>query len=371
MSSDKETKPTTAQEEPAKPVATAAAAAATTAADETTGDSPSTSSDNAGPAETKKEPITTNTNTNTAGKSTTNANDEDDLDDLDDLLDDFADDVLSKPPGASVASNDKQSTANNDTQRDPAAKPTDPLDADFQQSISELIKDLKIENPEAQKQFEELVKEFENNHRESVEAEEKKPGNFEYVMKETMERLKKLGNDIDAKFKNDPTGSNPEDLLTQLLAGMGGDGLGGGDMDMSKLLVDMLEQLSSKEVLYEPIKDLNTKFPDYLEKNKDTLDDFKLKNYTKQYEITNDIVSIFEHESYSDDNKDQRDQVNALLESLQELGQPPSELVGDAGDFLPGFGDAKGANGADAFGFNDKDLPPDFEKNLQEGCQQQ
>ncbi|RCK63016.1 Peroxisomal membrane protein import receptor PEX19 [Candida viswanathii] len=362
MSSDKETKPTTVQEEPAKPVTTAAV---TTAA-ETTGNSPSTSTDNAGPAGTKKEPITS-----TTGKSTNNANDEDDLDDLDDLLDDFADDVLSKPPGASVASNDKQSTANNETQKDPAAKPTDPLDADFQQSISELIKDLKIENPEAQKQFEELVKEFENNHRESVEAEEKKPGNFEYVMKETMERLKKLGNDIDAKLKNDPTGSNPEDLLTQLLAGMGGDGLGGGDMDMSKLLVDMLEQLSSKEVLYEPIKDLNTKFPDYLRNNKDTLDEFKLKNYTKQYEITNDIVSIFEHESYSDDNKDQRDQVNALLESLQELGQPPSELVGDAGDFLPGFGDAKGANGAGAFGFNDKDLPPDFEKNLQEGCQQQ
>ncbi|MCP8720162.1 MAG: peroxisomal biogenesis factor 19 [Asgard group archaeon] len=303
-------------------------------------------------------------------KSESTNGEEEDLDDLDDLLDDFADDVLSKPPGASVVSNDKQQSTTNNTPN--TAQPTDPLDTDFQQSISELIKDLKIENPEAQKQFEELVKEFENNHRESVEAEEKKPGNFEYVMKETMERLKKLGNDIDAKLKNDPMGSNPEDLLTQLLAGMGGgDGLGGGDMDMSKLLVDMLEQLSSKEVLYEPIKDLNTKFPEYLEKNKETLDDVKFKNYTKQYEITNDIVSIFEHESYSDDNKTQREQVNTLLESLQELGQPPSELVGDAGDFLPGFGDGKGGNGADAFGFNDKDLPPDFEKNLQEGCQQQ
>ena len=63
-------------------------------------------------------------------------------------------------------------------------------------------------------------------------------------MKETMERLKKLGDDIDAKFKNDPLGSNPEDLLTQLLSGMGD--AGDGDFDMSKLLVDMLEQLSSK-----------------------------------------------------------------------------------------------------------------------------
>ena len=110
---------------------------------------------------------------------------------------------------------------------------------------------------------------------------------------------------------------------------------GDGDFDMSKLLVDMLEQLSSKEVLYEPIKDLNTKFPEYLQQNKDKLDEAKYKNYTQQYEITNDIVRIFELESYSEENKRQREQVNSLLESLQELGQPPSELVGETGDFLP------------------------------------
>ena len=110
---------------------------------------------------------------------------------------------------------------------------------------------------------------------------------------------------------------------------------GDGDFDMSKLLVDMLEQLSSKEVLYEPIKDLNTKFPEYLQQNKDKLDEAKYKNYTQQYEITNDIVRIFELESYSEENKRQREQVNSLLESLQELGQPPSELVGETGDFSP------------------------------------
>ncbi|EMG48134.1 Pex19 Peroxisomal biogenesis factor 19 [Candida maltosa Xu316] len=295
-------------------------------------------------------------------KTTTTTSNEDDVDDLDDLLDDFADDVLSKPPGASINNSDTQS-AKNDTVK----SATNPLDADFKQSINDLIKDLNIEDPETQKEFENLVKEFETNHRETVEAEEKKTsGNFENVMKETMERLKKSGEDIDAKIKNDPLSSNPEDLLTQLLAGM--EGINGGDMDMSKLLVDMLEQLSSKEVLYEPIKDLNTKFPDYLKENKDKLDEEKYKNYTQQYDITNDIIKIFESESYSDDNKEQREQVNALLESLQELGQPPTELVGESGDFLPGLG-GKGA--APGFDFNDKDLPPDFEKNLQEGCQQQ
>lgn len=301
-----------------------------------------------------------------ASAETKKSSNDDDLDDLDDLLDDFADDVLSKPPGASVSQRDDQSIKH---ESDKAKDPTDPLGNDFQKSINELISDLKIEDPDTQKQFEDLVKQFETNHRESVEAEEKKPANFEYVMKETMERLKKLGDDIDAKFKNDPLGSNPEDLLTQLLSGMGD--AGDGDFDMSKLLVDMLEQLSSKEVLYEPIKDLNTKFPEYLQQNKDKLDEAKYKNYTQQYEITNDIVRIFELESYSEENKRQREQVNSLLESLQELGQPPSELVGETGDFLPGFGEGAGKGGDNPFGFDEKDLPPEFGKDLQEGCKQQ
>ncbi|KAI3402298.2 PEX19 [Candida oxycetoniae] len=295
-----------------------------------------------------------------------------DVDDLDDLLDDFADDVLSKPPGSTVDASQQSHTGSNAAAggKDSGLEnSTDPLGKDFQDSIAELIQDMKIEDPETQKQFETLVKQFELNHREEAEREAAKPANFEYVMKETMERLRKSGEDIDSKIKNDSLGTNPEDILTQLLAGMGDNALGGGDMDMSKLLVDMLEQLSSKEVLYEPIKDLNQKFPQYLEENKEKLEKSKLDNYNKQYEITIDILKVFESNDYSDSNQQQRDRVNSLLESLQELGQPPSELVGEEGDFLPGLGAGKGA--ADTFGFNDKNLPPDLEKNLQESCQQQ
>merc|ERR1712080_392962 len=171
--------------------------------------------------------------------------------------------------------------------------------------------------------------------------------------KETMERLRKSGEDIDSKIKNDSSGTNPEDILTQLLAGMNENGLGGGDMDMSKMLVDMLEQLSSKEVLYEPIKDLNTKFPDYLKEKKGVITDAEYDNYSKQYEITTSIVTIFENANYSDEDKVKRDEVNSLLEKLQELGQPPTELVGDASTF-PGFGGGLGGDGVPGgLDFND------------------
>lgn len=282
---------------------------------------------------------------------------DDNLDDLDDLLDDFADDVLSKPPGATATASVANTTVGD------GGEPDQPLKNEMDYGIEELIKDLKIEDPETKKQFETLVKQFEEDRKD----EQKDPKKFENVMEDAMKRLRESGKTIDEQIKNDQSSSNPEDVLTQMLAGLGGEG---GDMDMSKLLVDMLEQLSSKEVLYEPIKDLNTKFPDYLKEKKDSLSEAEYENFSKQYEITTSIVSIFENPNFSDEDKEKRDEVNSLLEQLQELGQPPTELVGDASSF-PGFGGGLGGDGAlGGLDFNDKDLPPDLEKQLEEGCKQ-
>lgn len=298
--------------------------------------------------------------------SKANVND-DDLDDLDDLLDDFADDVLNKPPGSGIEGGTVVD------EKEASLDPTNPINNEISQAnIEDLLKDLKIEDPETKKQFEELVKQFDDTQKKEAQA---GPQNFDDVMKDTMDRLKKSGKNIDEQIKNDQSASNPEDVLTQLLAGMGGAGGEGGDLDMSKLLVDMLEQLSSKEVLYEPIKDLNTKFPEYLEENKGKISQQDYDNYTKQYDITVEIIAIFEAPGYTDEDKAKRDQVNTLLESLQDLGQPPKELVGEAGE-IPGLGAGAGPGGAGGLGglgglnFNDKDLPQDFEKQLEEGCNQ-
>lgn len=295
---------------------------------------------------------------------------DDDEDDLDDLLDEFDEQVLSKPPGSAPQAAAGESQATSTTK-----KPSEgPQEDNFQYDMELLIKDLNIEDPKAKDEFENLVKQFETTHR----ADAKKamdPQNFDSVMKDTMERLKKSGENIDEQLKNDPSSSNPEDMLTQLLAGLGG-GAGDGDFDMSKLLTDMLEQLSSKDVLYEPIKDLNTKFPEFLKEQKDKLPEDEHARYTKQFEVTNDIMALFESPDFDNESTEKREEVNKLLESLQELGNPPTELVGDAKDF-PGLGDlgALGGGalggGADGLDFDSKDLPKDIEKELEEGCKQQ
>lgn len=275
-------------------------------------------------------------------------------DDLDDLLDEF-DEQVPQPP---ASESDGNTTATKNAS-------THPLSDEFTHNIEELIKDLNIEDPEAKIQFEQLVQQFEDTHKEDAKKLQD-PQNFDSVMKETMERLKKSGDTIDEQLKNDPSGGNPEDMLSQLMAGLGGAG-GDGDFDMSKLLADMLEQLSSKEVLYEPIKDLNDKFPDYLKENKGKISDADHEKYTKQYEITNQILAVFDAPDYDSENMEKSDQVNRLLESLQELGNPPKELVGDEIDF-PGLGGLGGGDGG--MDFDTKDLPPDFEQQLEDGCKQ-
>lgn len=279
--------------------------------------------------------------------------DDDDLDDLDDMLDEFADDVLNKPPGSTVDSASQLGTAT-DAQSDAGI--------DKQAGIADILKDMKIDDPDTQAEFAKLVEQFDTKFKDDVLKAELNPNNFEHVMQETMERLKKLGETVDEKIKNDPMANDPEALLTQLLSGMGD-----GDMDMQKLLVDMLEQLSLKEVLYEPIKDLNTKFPDYLKENKGKINDDKYIVYDKQYQLTNDIMAVFDAPNYDDNNKETREKVNLLLEQLQELGQPPEELVGDIADF-PGFGGMGGPG--DNIDFNPNDLPADVSKQM-EDCKQQ
>lgn len=286
---------------------------------------------------------------------------DDDLDDLDDLLDDFADDVLSKPPGATLASDDL-STKGAEKQN---FKPDEPLNDELKVNIDELAKDLNIEDEQTKAQFEQLVNQFQTSNAEEVQGGSNGP-DFNNIMKETMERLKKSGDNIDEQIRNDQAGANAEDVLSQLISGID---MGGEDnLNMSKLLVDMLEQLSSKEVLYEPIKDLNLKFPPFLKEKCKDLPSDTLENYKKQYEITGDILKIFEDPEFNDKDEAKREKINTLLESLQELGQPPSELIGDATDFpaFGGLGDSKGTN----LDFDSADLPKDFEKNLEEGCKQ-
>ncbi|QPG77366.1 hypothetical protein FOA43_004779 [Brettanomyces nanus] len=196
--------------------------------------------------------------------------------------------------------------------------------------------------------------------------------NFQHVISETVNRLKTSGNNVDKTIHEE---SKDDELLATLLKSLnldiGKEKQDGDGTDISKLLVDMLDKLSSKTILYEPLNDLYLKFGPWLAESKNkTNSDYS--KYQDQYEIVKKIVFKFQESSYDDDNSHDKEFINTNLEQLQELGLPPKELVNDDLNFLnfKGAGNQNGSKDPHNLEFGDDDIPEEVSKELEDTCQQ-
>ena len=57
-----------------------------------------------------------------------------------------------------------------------------------------------------------------------------------------------------------------------------------------------MQQLLSKEVLYQPMKDIASKYPEWLEKNRASLPQEELEKYEKQHSCIIEVCGIYETE---------------------------------------------------------------------------
>ncbi|KAJ5326956.1 Pex19 protein [Penicillium brevicompactum] len=177
------------------------------------------------------------------------------------------------------------------------------------------------------------------------EASSEQPADsFNDAIKRTMGRMKESGDKATAAASNEDDLS--DDMIAQLLKAVeaGADGAGE-DGDLSKMFMGMMEQLSNKEMLYEPMKELDVKFGPWLEKNKSggsvPIED--IERFQKQAEIVKQIVTKFEERSYSDDDPKCREYIWERMQEMQAAGSPPEELVsnplmGDLGGGAAGAG---------------------------------
>jgi peroxin-19 len=74
----------------------------------------------------------------------------------------------------------------------------------------------------------------------------------------------------DEGVRNEPSVPGEVDMLEKLMQGFGGDG-DGGDYNADAMIDGMMEQLMSKDLMYEPIKQFATSFPPWLEERRDTM----------------------------------------------------------------------------------------------------
>src|SRR4051812_41847905 len=89
---------------------------------------------------------------------------------------------------------------------------------------------------------------------------------FQETIRRTMERMQASGDQATAAA----AAGGSDDFFAELMKQMGsGDGEGEpNEEEFTKMLLGMMEQLTNKEILYEPMKELTGRFRPWLEKNK-------------------------------------------------------------------------------------------------------
>ncbi|KZT32451.1 hypothetical protein SISSUDRAFT_1066911 [Sistotremastrum suecicum HHB10207 ss-3] len=205
---------------------------------------------------------------------------------------------------------------------------TDPLsaeqDAKFRAIWEQmLVEGMNGEEGEAGKKFEEEIS---------------KGGetSFQKAIQQTMDKLK----DSDAQLKPDP-GTTP-DQLAALLSGLSDMNLDGNDeAGMEGMLEEMMGALMSKEILYEPVKELDEQLGKYLLEHPDLSAEDKAR-YDSQRVLSRQITAVFEKSTYRDDDPVTAAELLKLMNEMQSKGSPPKEVLGplppglDFGEGLPG-----------------------------------
>ncbi|KAF2086063.1 Pex19-domain-containing protein [Saccharata proteae CBS 121410] len=282
--------------------------------------------------------------------------DEDDLDDLDDVLDEFAATKIDSKPAAPSSSAPAVPAASTSAAAGAAASTEeDDFAQQLQAGMAELLGDLG-NNTEMQKQFEDLMKELgdpsapaptgpaetttqaSSSEKAAPSSSKSAEDSFQETIRRTLGRMQESGEQASAAAAS----SDQDDILAQMLKEMekgefGGEG--GDDEGFSKMLMGMMEQLTNKEILYEPMKELYDKFPGWMEKNKEKVSKEDLTRYEEQQQLVTEIVGKFEKPGYSDDSSADREYIVERMQKMQAAGSPPPDLVGDMSAAQEALGD--------------------------------
>lgn len=138
---------------------------------------------------------------------------------------------------------------------------------------------------------------------------------FQTTIEQTLERME--------QSKQETQEAPDEDILAQMLKAMTSGGTlpdAGGDDDFSQVLLNVMEQLTNKEILYEPMKEIHDGYPAWLTKHEATEKPEDLKRYLEQQRIVGEIVQRFERNEYSDESAADREYIVERMQQVWHSG---------------------------------------------------
>ncbi|XP_036374842.1 peroxisomal biogenesis factor 19 [Megalops cyprinoides] len=151
---------------------------------------------------------------------------------------------------------------------------------------------------------------------------------FTSCLKDTLSGLAKNADNLQS------AGLAGEDLANTLEGlGLDENGEGGGDEgNILPIMQSIMQNLLSKEVLYPSLKEITDKYPEWLSSNRQSLPPDQYRRYEQQHKIMGEICSHFEREGEreGDGGENGFENILELMQQLQDLGQPPRELAGEA-----------------------------------------
>ncbi|CAD5331968.1 unnamed protein product [Arabidopsis thaliana] len=136
--------------------------------------------------------------------------------------------------------------------------------------------------------------------------------------RETVKGLESLSS------KQQPTGSDDamvEDWIKQF------ENLTGSN-DLESIVDTMMQQLLSKDILHEPMKEIGARYPKWLEEHESSLNKEEFDRYSHQYELIKELNLVYENEPNNST------KIMEIMQKMQECGQPPSDIVQEMD---PGF----------------------------------
>ena len=215
--------------------------------------------------------------------------------------------------------------------QNPAESEQDPAEA-FSQQLQEQMATLlgnDEQSAEAKGEIDQMLKELgaASVGREAERPYDKGPAvrseaGFQQTVRRTLDRMESSGNDV---LEAGMEGSD-EDFLEQMLKNVPGMDLEGaeGDEGFSTMLMGMMEKLTDKDILYEPMKELSDKFPIWLHNNREKIGVEDLQRYKTQQRVVSEIVQKFEEKEYSDSRTADRE---FIVDRMQQVSLNPFAAI--------------------------------------------